>query len=309
MASSSKKKEIRNQRARIRYVAMSVQDREKLNSRQRENYARRARSNINEPSDLARARTLNDSSAMANSNGQIHDGEDAFGVIQPIACLPTGSQRIPQIYTSSTAFQEQPFLHVQAQNVPENVQQNCNNIRRVANRFKRMSDIAKIPWILPITPPCSYCGAFRFSREVVGFCCSKGQISLVDPTVCPILHSSFTGQSEVACQFRRRSRTYNNAFAFTSMGIKTDPQSWWAKDGIYALKVIGQVCHFMNPIDGSPNTKDMLQLFFLDTSEDLDPQVLQSKQLRVDIMELLIAALSKNPYSIFFKRLQTWNDL
>ncbi|KAL7103884.1 hypothetical protein ACP275_08G208300 [Erythranthe tilingii] len=180
-------------------------------------------------------------------------------------------------------------------------------MHRLSNRFKKISNIATIPWVLPHSPPCSYCGEFRFHREGAAFCCSNGQISLVKSVVCPILYSLFTDTSDLAIEFRRRARTYNNAFAFTSM--KTDPNSWWAKDGIYALKVVGQVCHFMNSIDGSPNTKDLLQLFFLDTTETIIPQILQSKDLRTDILALLIAVLSDNPYSIFFKRLKSWDNL
>ncbi|KAL3840262.1 hypothetical protein ACJIZ3_024853 [Penstemon smallii] len=181
--------------------------------------------------------------------------------------------------------------------------------RQPVGRFGRISAVPIVPWVLPSSPPCLHCGAFRFLRETPGFCCSNGQVCLPPPKVCPILRSLFTDMSEIACDFRQRDRTYNNAFAFTSIGMSTDGDSWLAKDGIYALKVFGQVFHFINPIDGSPNTKDLLQLFFLQSAAELDSELLAVKGLRNDVMSLIVEALSKNPYSVFFKRLRSWDDL
>ncbi|XP_012829434.1 PREDICTED: uncharacterized protein LOC105950612 [Erythranthe guttata] len=53
----------------------------------------------------------------------------------------------------------------------------------------------------------------------------------------------------------------------------------------------------------------MLQLFFLDTADNLSNEMLEKKEFRRDIMSLLIDALSINSYAVFFKRLSTWENL
>ncbi|KAL3831157.1 hypothetical protein ACJIZ3_019959 [Penstemon smallii] len=156
----------------------------------------------------------------------------------------------------------------------------------------------------------SFCGAFRFYREPLGFCCCSGSVVLAPIVASPILWFLFTDpHSEVACEFRRKSRSYNHAFAFTSIGMTIDPDSWWARNGIYSLKVLGKVTHFFNPIDGKPNLTGLLQLFFLDSADDLSDEVLEYRDLRCDVMSLLINALSNNPYGKFFRRLRSWDNL
>ncbi|KAL3834092.1 hypothetical protein ACJIZ3_008828 [Penstemon smallii] len=182
--------------------------------------------------------------------------------------------------------------------------------RMPVGRFDRLRDVPLVSWTLPALESCSFCGAYRFYREVPGFCCGSGQIVLAPVVLCPILMFLFTDpDSEIAKEFRRKGRSYNHGFAFTSIGIKVVADSWWAKHGVYSLKVHGKVSHFMNPIDGSANTTDLLQLFFLDTAEALDDAVLGGKDLRRDVIDLLVQALAGNPYSKFFKRLSSWDDL
>ena len=46
----------------------------------------------------------------------------------------------------------------------------------------------------------------------------------------------------VAIQFRQAIRNYNNAFAFSSLGVKID-SSVYGPRGIYAFRIQGQLCH------------------------------------------------------------------
>ncbi|KAL8049007.1 hypothetical protein ABFX02_07G104800 [Erythranthe guttata] len=177
-------------------------------------------------------------------------------------------------------------------------------------QFDRLKHIYQAPWYLPAQEPCNHCGAYRFYGESAGFCCGSGQVFLPKTVICPIMWFLFTDAvSELAIEFRRRVRSYNGAFAFTSIGMKIDENSWWARDGIYALKVVGQVHHSMNHVDGFPDLSKMLQLFFLDTADNLPETSLQKKDFRRDIMTLIIDVLATNPYASFFKRLRTWEDL
>lgn len=52
-----------------------------------------------------------------------------------------------------------------------------------------------------------------------------------------------------------------------------------------------------------------MQLFFIDTAEDLTNDMLLTKDLRRDVVEMIASALCTNPYSLVFKRLRSWNNL
>lgn len=45
-----------------------------------------------------------------------------------------------------------------------------------------------------------------------------------------------------------------------------------------------------------------MQLFFIDTAEDLTNDMLLTKDLLRDVVEMIASALSTNPYSLVFKR-------
>lgn len=163
---------------------------------------------------------------------------------------------------------------------------------------------------MPDVEECNFCHAFRFHRESSGFCCASGQLKLAKAVKCDILWSLFMNiTSDIRKKFRRRSRTYNNAFAFTSLGMDLIEDSWWPKDGIYSLKVHGQVTHFFHAMTGQPDTKRMMQLFFIDTADDLTNDMLSMKTLRRDIVDMIAIVLSNNPYSLVFKHLRSWDDL
>ncbi|EYU17650.1 hypothetical protein MIMGU_mgv11b020521mg, partial [Erythranthe guttata] len=153
-------------------------------------------------------------------------------------------------------------------------------------QFKGIQSVYQSPWFLPKEDICEYCGAYRFYRECAGFCCASGQILFPKSAYCPIMWFLFTSvESELAVEFRRRVRSYNGAFAFTSIGMTIDENSRFA------------------------DLSKMLQLFFLDTADNLSNEMLEKKEFRRDIMSLLIDALSINSYAVFFKRLSTWENL
>lgn len=135
-------------------------------------------------------------------------------------------------------------------------------------------------------------------------------MKLAETVKCDVMWSLFIdATSEMSMEFRRRSRTYNNAFAFTSLGMNFEEDCWWHKDGIYSLKVHGQVTHLFNAISGQPDTGRMMQLFFIDTADDLTNDMLAKKDLHRDLVSMITSVLSNNPYSLVFKRLRSWDDL
>ncbi|KAL6554262.1 hypothetical protein OROMI_019935 [Orobanche minor] len=90
-------------------------------------------------------------------------------------------------------------------------------------RFAYLKKIDTKAMQLPTQPPCVHCGAIRFYKESAGFCCRSGQISLQLPKMHPLLWDLYTNQScPHAKHFRTRCRSYNNSFAFTSLGMTCD---------------------------------------------------------------------------------------
>ncbi|GAA0160852.1 hypothetical protein LIER_17309 [Lithospermum erythrorhizon] len=72
--------------------------------------------------------------------------------------------------------------------------------------------------ILPKVPPCKYCGAYKFFKETDHMCCSKGEISLAESILPSYLVSLITRTDSKSKEFQNMIRTYNNHFAFTSIG-------------------------------------------------------------------------------------------
>lgn len=52
-----------------------------------------------------------------------------------------------------------------------------------------------------------------------------------------------------------------------------------------------------------------MQLFFIDTADDLTNDMLAKKDLHRDLVSMITSVLSNNPYSLVFKRLRSWDDL
>jgi hypothetical protein len=52
--------------------------------------------------------------------------------------------------------------------------------------------------------------------------------------------------------FHTMIRGYNNAFAFTSLGVNLDQRMLRATNGIYTFRIHGTLCHRMGPLEPAP---------------------------------------------------------
>jgi hypothetical protein len=116
-----------------------------------------------------------------------------------------------------------------------------------------------------------------------GMCCKSGKISwpampdppeplrsLLDGTNQSnrMSSSSFSPDSLEAKEFRTNIRNYNNAFAFSSLGVTIDPSVYGAH-GIFTFRIQGELCHRIStllPRDGEPPKFAQLYIY------DSDPQ-------------------------------------
>ncbi|XP_021721222.1 uncharacterized protein LOC110688767 [Chenopodium quinoa] len=105
---------------------------------------------------------------------------------------------------------------------------------------------------------------------------------------------------EDAKHFRRYIRLYNNMFAFTSLGGKTDAK----KKGIYVFKLHVQIYHNLSSlIPGDEGPKYML-LYFYDGQVEAEKHLCCFPKLREDVLAVLMKVTELNPYARFFRSLK-----
>ncbi|KAL0291595.1 UNVERIFIED_CONTAM: hypothetical protein Scaly_2631000 [Sesamum calycinum] len=159
--------------------------------------------------------------------------------------------------------------------------EDINNSTPKVFGFGRLAKIGESPWCLPEAPVCMHCGAKRFHREPPGFCCSNGQVSLSTLNVPNELRDLFFGSSQMCLHFKANSRTYNNAFAFTSFGVTYDKE----------------LC------------RTNLQLYFHDIENEVDNRLAVSDKLKQELVLMIMKLLEVNPYSFFFRSLREIPEL
>nr|XP_027090441.1 uncharacterized protein LOC113711476 [Coffea arabica] len=120
----------------------------------------------------------------------------------------------------------------------------------------------------------------------------------------------YRGNTPEAVEFRQCIKSYNNMFAFTSLGVHYDRELSNRNKGIYTFRVQGQIYHFVNPLKPSDGEKaSNLQLYFYDTEHEVQNRMALSSKFRESIVQQLKSILDHNPYSVFIRRLAEIKDL
>ncbi|KAG9144083.1 hypothetical protein Leryth_013734, partial [Lithospermum erythrorhizon] len=89
-----------------------------------------------------------------------------------------------------------------------------------------------------------YYGAYKFYRDSELFCHSKGEIILVESILPDYIVWLITSTDTQAKNFQNMIRTYNNHFAFTSIGISCDENYEHKDHDIYTVRVHGHIYLF-----------------------------------------------------------------
>lgn len=146
---------------------------------------------------------------------------------------------------------------------------------------------------------CQYCEAFHWKEErlskstkanvLFGTCCNSGRVHLppLDPPPDTI-RNLFAEQGPASKEFRTNIRQYNNAFAFTSLGV---PRSRIITrgGGPYSFRIQGELCHWSGSLTPSEGEEPMFaQLYIYDPATahearcrhngNLNPLTLQTLQ-------------------------------
>ncbi|XP_071923013.1 uncharacterized protein [Coffea arabica] len=207
-----------------------------------------------------------------------------------------------QIASSSTAIN----------NATLGSQKSARRSQQRPQRQKRdiLQNIATESMTLPEAPSCKLCGAKKFHLEPPGFCCSSGEIRLLETEMPRELMLLYLSDNDEATDFRNCIRNYNNMFAFTSIGMHCDKELGKKYNGIYTFRVQGQMYHFINPLVPADGQKPVnLQLYFYDTEHEVETRLSISNKFRENLIAMLADLLKVNPYSSFFRGLQDLPDL
>ncbi|XP_019233403.1 PREDICTED: uncharacterized protein LOC109214007 [Nicotiana attenuata] len=117
------------------------------------------------------------------------------------------------------------------------------------------------------------------------------------------LSELYFGNTEESENFRTYIRTYNNMFAFTSLGVKYDKELARRNCGIYTFRVQGQMYHFIDDLVPSNEKPRNLQLYFYDNDNELANRMACSTRINESIVKKLMDILKVNPYTIFLRSL------
>ncbi|XP_027077088.2 uncharacterized protein [Coffea arabica] len=186
----------------------------------------------------------------------------------------------------------------------------CIGPRRRRKNISLLQQIPVHPSVLPDVPDCIFCHAKRFYMEPPKFCCSAGEIHLAETQMPEKLVQLYKANTPEAREFQLCIRSYNNMFAFTSLGVHYDKNFSRRNNGIYTFRVQGQIYHFINPLVPSEGERATnLQLYFYDTQHEIANRMAISSKFRESIIQQLKDILHDNPYSTFIRSLVDLHDL
>ncbi|GAA0172154.1 hypothetical protein LIER_43921 [Lithospermum erythrorhizon] len=165
--------------------------------------------------------------------------------------------------------------------------------------------------IRPKVPPCKYYGAYRFYKGTNKICCSKGEIRLAESELHPYLVSLITDTDAKSKEFQNMIKTYNNHFPFTSIGISCDEKYQRRDHGIYTVRVLDQVHHYLNDLLPQDAAKKMkgVQFYFYDSEHQISNRISAMPKLDASIVENLAVVLQPNPYADFLKQASELNNI
>lgn len=115
-------------------------------------------------------------------------------------------------------------------------------------------------------PICKFCSAKRFQYEPPTFCCGSGTIKLTSHQMPTKLRNLFLGNIVESKHFRTYIRTYNNLFAFTSLGVKYDKDLAKRNSGIYTFRVQGKMYHRINNLHPTDDKQEIYSCTFTITA-------------------------------------------
>lgn len=170
-----------------------------------------------------------------------------------------------------------------------------NSYKAALKRKEQSTRVAKFN-VGELSFVCSHCSAKLFSGERKGLCCKDGKVVLPQPNPLPeALKTLYCTNLE----FVKNIRKYNQAFAFTSLGVKVDERLASATNGVYTFRINGMLSHRIGGLlPVGDNLPKFAQIYF--TGDQEQPALrnqhfgnVLDQQLLANIQQVLI---QHNPY-------------
>ncbi|KAF7372308.1 ATP-dependent DNA helicase [Mycena venus] len=172
--------------------------------------------------------------------------------------------------------------------------------------------------------PCPACGALHWEAEKVskpptesrspyGLCCNHGKVALNRLERPPEpLDRLFLGSDVQSRDFREHITQYNDALAFTSLGVNDDKSINRHGPNAWIFRILGNLCHLSGALTAPEGTAPSYsQLYMYDPTVGLQQRMNRNSNLRQDTMESLQTLLSaSHPYATIYKQaLEILEDL
>ena len=160
---------------------------------------------------------------------------------------------------------------------------------------------------------CQYCNALHWKAERLSksrknnvffrTCCNSGRVQLppLDPPPDEI-QALFTNQDPASKEFCTNIRQYNNAFAFTSLGVPKRRIVTHQGGGPYSFRIQGELCHWsgsLAPSEGEEPT--FAQLYVYDPATALEVRCRCNNKLNPLTLQVLQDVLwESHPYAAIY---------
>lgn len=140
-------------------------------------------------------------------------------------------------------------------------------------------------------------------------CCAGGTFTLAPLSAPQVLFDLFLNRHELSDHFRTYVRTYNNSFAFSTLGVKYDLSLCTNEHNLYVFRVNDTIHHFINSLIPPTPTHRNLQLYYYDPTCETSARLSNNPVMEEALVQLLIQLSHENPYAQFFRQLYTMSSL
>lgn len=160
---------------------------------------------------------------------------------------------------------------------------------------------------------CFSCGALMFPAEVhrgsgdnvtFSLCCSYGKVRLPEITSPPAsIKQLFESNGPLSKEFKLSIRTYNSAFALSSVGVELGSVFKFDR-GPWTYKITGQVYHSLGPILPSQNqSPSFSQLYVYEPENELQNRKKRCTTMNDETLKLIQSVMHQhNPYVMQYKK-------
>ena len=161
---------------------------------------------------------------------------------------------------------------------------------------------------------CQYCQALHWKAErlsvsrkdniVFGTCCNSGRVQLPPLDLPPeAIQKLFTRQDPTSKEFRNNIRQYNNAFAFTSLGVPKRRVVARNGGGPYSFRIQGELCHWSGSLIPSEGEDPVFsQLYIYDPATAHETRCRRNNSLNPFTLQTLQDTLwESHPYAAVYR--------